>query len=169
MARDHLRGRSIQPGDDRTFETSERTFIEVATEVLPAGLQVEKAPKDLQYVFSGEDHKYGLLPEAKIMNLANGKFFFVEVKKQGKGGNAEERAMKLFTSRFEEFLGAVYGLSYHPYCVIFCESLATEPRYTKKFSYFLRPEQYLLWVDYDAGILGRYLSERAKQWLAFKE
>ncbi len=115
MAREHLIGRSIQPGDDRTFEDSERNFIEGASRLLPKGILLEPAPRDLRALFSGEGFTYGLAPEAKVINPANGRFFYVEVKKQGPRGNAEERGMKLFTARFEEFLSATYGLPYHPY------------------------------------------------------
>ena len=46
-----------------------------------------------------------------------------------------------------------------PAC-IFCEALATNPRYTTKFGYFFEPGHYFLWADYDLEILAGFIRER---------
>lgn len=108
----------------------------------------------------------GIEPEACIENLATGKKVFVEVKKQGKRGNAEERACKHHTTRFVSVLRELYGYDYHPFVTIFCEDLATTARYTQKIPYLIEPGHYLFWVDYDEDILSAYLNDFCSQRLS---
>ncbi len=158
-----LSARAIQPGDDRTFEESESQFILATKACLPADrYRVEAKPSELRDLF-GE--RSGVVPEASITSLATGRKFFVEVKKQGAAGNAEERACKHHTVQFYKCLHERFGYAYHPYVTIFCESLATNPRYTRKVIYLYEPDQYLLWVDYDRDILKNYLVGRCAAWL----
>lgn len=167
MDSERLSARIQQPGHDRTFLTSEKTFIETAKLCLPQDEYIVDAqPRDLKSIFSREEERdLGVKPEAKIESLRTGKKFFVEVKKQGPRGNAEERAFKHHTVQFYKTMHEVYGYDFHPYVTIFCESLAELPRYTRKFVYLCEPDQYFLWRGYDLDSLCEYLRARCREWL----
>ena len=164
-----LSERAQQPGHDRTFEQSERNFIEVARECLdPDTYQVEAKPGDLRDLFPGQSHNWrplGIQPEAVIVNRRTGKRLYVEVKKQGPRGNAEERACKHHTVQFYSTLRDKFGYDYHPFVTVFCENLATDRHYTRKFPYYFEQKQYLLWIDYDREVLCEYLQARCAEWL----
>lgn len=168
MDSERLSRRSRQPGHDRTFLVSETNFIEAARRCLdPALYDVEQNPRDLAEIFPGIEGARGLgvRPEASITSRRTGRKFFVEVKKQGAGGNAEERAYKHHTVQFYRTLEAVFGYGFHPYVTIFCEALATERRYTQKFAYLIESDHYFLWVDYDLDALSAYVRGRCGAWL----
>ena len=163
MDSEKLSARTKQPGHDRSFEASESLFIVTAATLLdPAEYQVIDKPNELRDLFGP---RMGVAPEASIISVATGKRFFVEVKKQGDRGNAEERACKHHTVQFYKCIRDRYGYPYHPYVTIFCESLAVNPRYTEKAKHYFEPDQYLLWVDYDRNILGDFLKARCAAWL----
>ncbi len=138
-----------------------------ARKILPPNIGVDDRPSDLRDLFKGSERNYGLAPEAKIFSKTNDRLFFVEVKKQGPDGNAEERGMKLFTSRLEEVLRDRYGFPYHPYVIVFCENLATDDKYVAKLPYLLQPSSYLLWKNYDPDILQEYLLAKCREWQLF--
>jgi hypothetical protein len=167
MDSERLSARTRQPGHDRTFLTSEGNFITVASQCLDGTEYiVEPTPKDLKDIFSEEGERaLGVKPEAKIESQRTGKKFFVEIKKQGPSGNAEERAYKHHTVQFYKTMKAAYGYDYHPYVTVFCENLAEDPRYTRKYMYLCEPDQYFLWKGYDAEALCRYLRQRCAEWL----
>lgn len=145
-----LSNRSFQPGNDRSFETSENNFSSFLIKNLDHNIyRVEIQPKELLKCFSDE---YGVKPEAMITNKKTGKKLFVEVKKQGDEGNAEERLYKHHTKKFYELMHKTYGYDYHPFVAVLCESLAVNPRYTVKFKDLLENGQYCLWQNYDEFI-----------------
>lgn len=163
-----LSARAKQPGHDRTFERSETNFIAHAQACLdPTRYDVDPRPTDLLRIFKNlaGGRELGIQPEAAIISKETGRKFFVEVKKQGKGGNAEERACKHHTVQFYKTLTQIFGYAYHPYVTVFCESLATEPRYTSKFVYLYEPDHYFLWIDYDHEDLCLFLRSRCAAWL----
>lgn len=158
-----LSAREKQPGHDRTFTTSETFFIAAARSVLyPGAYIVDDHPPDLRKLFANE---LGVVPEASVASMATGRKFFVEVKKQGPLGNADERACKHHTVQFCKTLHEKYGYAYHPFVTVFCEHLATNRRYTLKAPYFFEPDNYFLWVDYDPDLLRDYLTARCRAWL----
>ena len=169
MDSEKLSARTKQPGHDRTFLTSEANFIEAARKCLdPDRYVVEPNPRDLRNVFveaSTGQLPLGVMPEAAIASRETQRKFFVEVKKQGPGGNAHERAYKHHTSQFYKLLNARYGWSYHPFVTIFCESLAVLPRYTIQIQGLVEPDQYFLWADYELEPLCLYLRGRCSAWL----
>lgn len=169
MNSERLSQRTRQPGDDRTFEDSERNFIISARRVLDASKYViEEKPSDLLDLFpatSSLERNLGLQLEAKIINKITKRFFYVEVKKQGDAGNADERAAKHHTVQFYRTMKQKFGFHYHPIVTIFCESLAVNPRYTRKSPYFFEKQQYFNWVNYDNLLLSKYLRERCAEWL----
>lgn len=163
-----LSERARQPGHDRSFEHSESVFIRVARQCLRGDeYMVEEQPRDLASIFPTPPgwRDLGVKPEAKIASRATGRMFFVEVKKQGDRGNAEERAMKHHTVQFYKTLKERFGYTYHPFVTIFCEALATNPRYTRKFPFLIEDGHYLLWKDYDAPALCDFLMDRCRDWL----
>jgi hypothetical protein len=161
-----LSAREKQPGHDRTFRRSEVSFIDVAQRSLGRDYDVIPNPKELRQIF-GKSGKsaLGISPEASITSKVTGRKFFVEVKKQGPAGNAEERACKHHTVRFYKILHEIYKYDYHPYVTIFCESLAELDRYTRKAEYLFEPGQYFLWKDYNEIALADFLRGRCRAWL----
>ena len=168
MDSEKLSGRTKQPGHDQTFRVSEANFMEAARSCLDLSrYRVEEQPRDLARIFvdpNGES-ALGVQPEAVVESLTTNRRFYVEVKKQGPRGNAEERACKHHTVRFVRHLHDLYGYDYHPYVTVFCENLATDRRYTLKFRYLFEPDNYFLWVGYDLDNLKNYLEGRCKAWL----
>lgn len=166
-----LSQRAKQPGHDRTFLTSETNFVEAASRCLdPDEYVVEDHPRDLKRIFPASlagERDLGVVPEASITSRRTGRKFFVEVKKQGPAGNAEERACKHHTVQFYNTLHAEFGYDYHPFVTIFCESLATLPRYTRKAEYLFEPGQYFNWIDYDLDALCAFLHSRCEEWLDY--
>lgn len=166
---ERLSQRSKQPGDDRTFERSEADFIAVARRVLePRRYIVEEKPSDLLSLFPANapgERSLGIQLEAKITCISTRRFFYVEVKKQGDAGNADERATKHHTVQFYRTMKQKFGFKYHPIVTIFCEALAVNPRYTRKAPFFFEKDQYFNWVGYDTNLLAKYLKERCAAWL----
>jgi len=169
MNSERLSARQRQPGHDRTFLASEKNFVAAAMSCLdPLRYTVEEKPRDLRGCFAAlEDgcRDLGVEPEASITSVETGRKIFFEVKKQGPAGNADERACRHHTVAFYRLLKKKFGWPYHPYVTIFCESLATLPRYTQKAHYLFEPDQYFLWKDYDQESLCRFLNERCAAWL----
>jgi hypothetical protein len=155
-----LAARAKQPGHDRTFVTSETNFSAAVRAILPADTyEVIDKPVGLANIFASTEglRDLGITPEVSIKNLQTGRVMYFEVKKQGPGGNAEERAMKHHTVQFYKTLAEFTRMPYHAYCTVFCESLATDRRYTQKFPYLIERGHYFLWVDYDQELLRRFI------------
>lgn len=166
MDSEKLSARTRQPGHDRTFAVSETNFIAAAHRCLdPEKYRVVDHPRELAAIFTDMAGALGVVPEASITNVATGRKLFVEVKKQGPQGNADERACKHHTVQFYKTIHAAYGYDYHPYVTVFCESLATMRRYTLKAQYLFEPDNYFLWTDYDLDALCAYLRGRCSAWL----
>jgi hypothetical protein len=161
-----LSARAKQPGHDRTFVLSETNFIDAARAGLePSKYLVEDHPRELVGIFKDAAGSLGVVPEAAITSLSTGRKLFVEVKKQGPAGNADERACKHHTVQFCKTLHAIYGYDYHPFVTVLCENLATDRRYTLKAQYLFEPDNYFLWVNYDLEALRGYLTGRCSAWL----
>jgi len=168
MDSDKLSRRVKQPGHDRTFRTSEANFVVAARRCLdPEFYEVDDKPRDLLECFGQEPglRALGLQPEASITSKRTGRMFFVEVKKQGPAGNAEERACKHHTVQFYKLMRAQFGYDFHPYVTICCESLAVLPRYTRKAVHLFEANQYFNWADYDPDALCQFLRGRCADWL----
>lgn len=168
MDSERLSRRARQPGHDQSFRAAETNFVDAARRCLdPKRYVVDDRPRDLAGCFGreGRQRPLGLQPEASITSVDTERRFFVEVKKQGPRGNAEERACKHHTVQFYKLMHDLYGYSYHPYLTILCESLATLPRYTRKARHLYEPDQYFLWVDYELEPLCAYLRGRCTAWL----
>lgn len=58
-----------------------------------------------------------------------------------------------------------FGYDYHPFVTIFCEDLATNPRYTRKFPFYFERNHYFLWEDYNRELLEDFLRERCRDWI----
>lgn len=159
MDSEKLSKREKQPGHDRTFADSENKFFSALKELTKnTSLICSFKPLDLKNIFTDGEYTCGIIPEASIRNPNNNHILFFEVKKQGPRGNADERATKHHTERFIEVLKEKYNFKYHPFFTIFCESLATERRYTVKHSYFYKPQHYFCWKDYSILHLQTYIN-----------
>jgi hypothetical protein len=154
-----LSRRARQPGHDRTFVLSEKNFVSALEQILDAeDYEIKAQPRDLRGLFGvGAGRDLGIQPEASIRNRKTARTMYFEVKKQGDAGNAEERAFKHHTVQFYKTLGAFTKMPYHAYCTVFCESLATNPRYTTKFAFLIEPGHYFLWADYELETLRRFI------------
>lgn len=160
-----LSNRKKQPGNDRSFEESENRLYDTLKKFLSKDVfKVEgKHNNDLLKMFAGQ---YGVQADAKVTHLPSNKVIYFEVKRQNNQGNAEERAYKTHTVQFQKVIREKLGLPYHPFVLIFCDSLATNPRYTVKFEYYVEPYHYLLWKDYDEKILWDYLRRIFNDWFS---
>ena len=166
MNSERLSARSRQPGHDKSFRASEENFITAAQSVLPSSKYlVVDHPSDLRSIFTDSSGSLGVVPEASIENISTGRKFFVEVKKQGPAGNAEERAFKHHTVQFYKVLHEIYGYDYHPFITVWCENLATDRKYVLKAGYLFEPDNYFLWPNYDIDLLRTYLRARCAAWL----
>lgn len=154
-----LSARLRQPGHDRTFTTSETNFVVALKLILPEErYEITDHPRDLLRLFGlGAGRELGIRPEASVRDLSTGRVMYFEVKKQGDAGNAEERAFKHHTVQFYKTLQTVTQMPYHAYCTIFCESLATNPRYITKFKFLIEPGHYFLWAGYELEPLRRFI------------
>ena len=148
MASEDLSKREKQPGHDRSFVKSEDSVKKVMERVVSWYPQLTTTTKSRFKIFPKYSNGY-IMPENTIVNNKNGKVMNFEVKKQGDKGNAEERVFKLFTPKFSEAMKKFHNVDYHPYKAIFCESLATNERYTGKFDVYLDDDDYFLWEDYE--------------------
>ncbi len=163
-----LSARSKQPGHDRSFEVSEQNFVQTLRSFLPdAEYEVTEKPGDLRSLFPKVDGSkdYGIEPEACITSKKTRKKLFFEVKKQAKKGNADERACRHHTVQFQKTLRNFLGCEYHAYFTVFCEDLATHPRYTTKHPYIFEPGHYFLWVDYDVGLLQGWIRDICQKFI----
>lgn len=164
-----LAARSRQPGHDQDWKDSETDFIKVAKQALDADkYEVIPKPDDLRDLFpkkKGDKRDLGIVPEALIRNKITGKKFFVEVKRQKDGGNAEERACKHLTVQFYKTMHEKFGYDFHPYVTIMCDALAKKPIYVRKHPFYFEKNQYFNWVDYEPSILESYLKARCAEWL----
>jgi hypothetical protein len=158
-----LSARARQPGHDRTFLASEANFVAALETILdPGEWEVIASPRDLTKIIGG---RFGVVPEASIRYRPTGRAMYFEVKKQGMGGNADERAAKHHTVQFYKELHAVTGYDYHPFVTVLCESLATAERYVLKHPFYFEPDHYFCWVDYDLDLLADFLARISDRWL----
>ena len=125
--------------------------------LLPARFTVADKPRDLVDFYAPAPRPLGLEPEAKLLDRDTGRFVYVEVKRQGKDGNAEERAYKHHTGPFIRKLRHRTGLDYHSYVTVFCDELATRRRYTLKIPDHIEAGHFLLWAGYDPMLLAEFL------------
>lgn len=161
-SRERLRNRATQPGDVHTWRPSETASVAAMQLLLGARYDVEFKPKDLRdFYHDGSDGEtaLGIEPEAKITDTVTGRYIYVEVKRQGPQGNAEERAYKHHSSVFEERLQERTRLPYHAFVTVFCEELASMRRYTAKYPSHIRGGWYLCWEHYDLALLADFLDE----------
>jgi hypothetical protein len=161
MNSEKLSMREKQPGHDRSFVESEQNFFDALSSLVDLSkYEVINKPTTLKKCFSG---KYGVVPEASIVNKSTGKQIFFEVKKQGASGNAEERAYKHHTVQFYKLLSRMFGYDYHPFVTVFCEHLSHDPKYTLKFQDLIEETNYCLWTDYNPEVL----KSKLELWLAW--
>lgn len=156
------------PGADQTYREAEKRFFEVAK----AGLgkrkyEINPQPNDLMAIFATREDggRLGMKPDFSITSKQTGRKLFVEIKKQRDRGNADERACRQYTVGFYDLMKKEFGYDYHPFVTIFCESLATNRRYTEKVKHLIPEKQYHLWVRYEKARLIRFLEARCEAWL----
>lgn len=97
--------------------------------------------------------------------MRTGRYVYVEVKRQGEHGNAEERVYELFAPTFMRRVAERTGLDYHPFVAVFCDDLATHPRYLVRFAAHLDEGTYLCWADADPALLAGFLDNLCGRWL----
>jgi hypothetical protein len=160
MAREHLSRRTRQPGHDQSFRTSEKFHV-AAGLVLPDHYRVVEHPRDIDDIYGD----YGVIPEALIHNTETGRKLYIEVKKQGPSGNAEERAYKHYAPAFIRLVHERTGFDYHPFATVFCEHIAVDARYTEKIGRSLDYPHYFLWENYRLDLIEDWLEDVRATWL----
>lgn len=164
-----LSNREIQPGNDRSFMKSEKLFEQLVRDVFYEShfeirTQGDTSLKRMLGFNPDTNRPQGIHPEVEILNTKNNDRVFFEVKKQRKGGNAEERACKHHTPIFRHNVRKACGTSLEiPFITIMCEALATRGRYVSKHPFFLEPEAYFLWIDYSSDDMRTFLEEDVKK------
>lgn len=161
MASAHLSARTRQPGHDRSFTRSEQACADACRQLLPASFTLTEQPRDLADLYGinpDTGRALGVVPELKLTNTATGRYLYLEVKKQGRYGNAEERAAKHYTAPFIAAVAARSGLDYHPFATVFCDALATDGRYTAKLPFLVPDGHRLLWAGYQTQLLHDFLT-----------
>jgi hypothetical protein len=149
-----LRVRKKHPGHDTSYRKSEENFVKALKLIVsPNAFEVVAKPRELRKILGG----YGIVPEVVIRHRKSGRVMYFEVKKQGKAGNADERAAKHHTKQFYKVLRRVTKMRYHAYRTIFCESLAKLPKYRTKIPFFFEKDHFLFWEDYRLKTLSDYL------------
>lgn len=140
---------------------SEVKFHEVmasALQCLPGlgDYNVVAQPDDLRRIFGGG--RWGVRPDAAVINKETGRTVFVEVKRQNPRGNAHERACKYFAPGLVAAArkkGNIHQDDF-PFFLVFTNGLATSEKYAEEISFwFSAPEvenHFLLWNG-DAGKL----------------
>jgi hypothetical protein len=145
----------------RSWTTAEQQLAVLARALLPATYAVSVHPRDLQHWYHRDTadtgRSSGLIPDLKITDLLTGNYLFVEVKRQGGTGNAQERMYKPYTAKFVTELGGYTGLNYHPFVTVLCDNLATDGRYRRQITAHVPDGQLLFWTGYDVAGLARYL------------
>lgn len=154
---ERLSARLRQPGHDQSWRASEHAVEDLCRRLLPERFEIVAQLRDLADFYRRGPRPLGLRPELKITSRWTGRFVYVEVKRQGPRGNAEERVYKHHSVGFVDAVAARFGLDYHPFVAIFCDALATEEHYTAKFAVHLRPGSYLCWAGEDPALLAAFL------------
>jgi hypothetical protein len=165
---ERLSSRSRQPGDDRAFVRSEAAVADLARQLLGDGFEVTIHPRDLADFYApatATDRAQGIIPDLKITSRTTGRYAYLEVKKQGSGGNAHERTFVRYAPGFISGLAQRTGLPYHPFFVVACEALATDRRYVTQWHTMLPADTVLLWEGYDPMIMAVWLDRLRSQFL----
>lgn len=155
MDREKLSARKKQPGHFQVYLESENAFVRFLGRSLnPALFEIGEKPRELLHILpnpgiEGAQDAYGIIPDALVTCTATGRKLYFEVKRQNKGGNADERACKHHTVQFQSHLRTVTGYGYHAMVTILCEELANYPKYLAKHPYFFEPDSYFCWKDYN--------------------
>lgn len=153
-----LRKRKKQPGHDQTFRKSKSKVAEEITACLDPNLyEIRAEPSDLMNIFGPSS---GVIPNFRIRHKVTGNVLYLDIKKQGNQGNAEERAFRFYTTRFQELVHERLRLPYHPFVTIFCEGLAEHPRYADRIQGYMENGTYLLWRQYNPDLLRNFLQTK---------
>ena len=157
MGRDELRARANwQKKANEQGKESELAFDGFMWDYLETtDFEMEWEPKDLAGIYgvSEKGNPHGIWPECALRNSETGKTIYVEIKRQGKGGNAHERACKYFTPGIimsaREIANQPEGVI--PFWWVFTNGLARYSRYQREIMHwFVGMEgQVLLWRDID--------------------
>jgi len=173
--REELKKRLLQPGHDKSFWRSEHHVNEILCEFEDDEITIIPNPKIgtrdlfsrvgrryweeqgwsqnfLDKCFSGvhgnERFEFDFGIEHKNIQTGCTNTIFGEIKKQNDNGNAQERVYRT-TPLFRSFLISHAGaFPKFPCLFVFCESLANNGRYLRKFMQTLDPRECVFLPDY---------------------
>lgn len=104
-------------------------------------------PNHLSKIYNGQ---WGIVPDFAIENIKSGKIVFFETKRQGKEGNAHERACKYFAPGLVKKCERIAGVQ-NPFFFIFMNGLTKDPKKCMEiFGWFDADgyrDHYLLWKN----------------------
>ena len=151
-------------------QNSERGFGEVMAELFSrpthAHYKLREKPDDLRRIYGGA-RGGGVVPDFSITNEETGRKIFIEVKRQGPGGNAHERAGKYFAPGLAKE-GRKKGKlpdGVFPFFLVFADSLASDDRYQREITKWFNEElakHFLLWKDRSPELLERFFEENMR-------
>lgn len=155
MAREHLsqRGKwqslgvARGEGAEDTFNAAMKIYLR------DSGIRCLLKPDTLRGIYglhkTGRPH--GIVPEFQFFNPETKKSMFVEIKRQGRQGNAHERACKYFMPGILESARRIARQpdGVVPFWLIFANGLATTPRYRQEITHWFKGYEgnLLLWDD----------------------
>ena len=169
MAREHLSKRGNWQakaglGGQGREETVKKTLSGYLTH--NSTYSVIERPKHLKKIYGG---RWGIEPDFAIENRRTHKIAFFETKRQGKGGNAHERACKYFAPGVERACGKIAGFK-RPFFFIFMNGLTTDKKKRTEIEmWFHAPgyrDRFLLWGDRSPQALIEYFEKVVTKYLA---
>ena len=163
MSREHLKARAKwQNSSAARAEGPEKALhitMSMHLDRYPGGdIEYVHKPKDLRGIYGKRKSKkgrwgeHGIVPEGMIVNRANGRCVFVEMKRQGSGGNAHERACKYMmpgvVASMRERSGHAKPII--PMWWIFTDDIAKDPWRKQEIRHWFKgmEPQLLFWPDW---------------------
>lgn len=114
----------------------------------------------------------GVRPDAVIRNRTNGKMILIEVKNQGKAGNAHERLCRNYILGIQNELEAQCGFRY-PFFTVCTNGLANDPHKSQEIAKWfdcdeLRDRLFLFKNRNDVSALVGYFKKIVKEYLEYE-
>jgi len=169
MAREHLskRGNWQAKAGIGAQGREETTKKILSTYLMRSSVySVIERPKHLKKIYGG---MWGIEPDFAIENKKTRKMAFFETKRQGKGGNAHERACKYLAPGVLRICGKIAGFA-NPFFFVFMNGLTLDPKKRMEIeTWFDAPgykDRFILWKDRSHETLIKYFEDVVSKYLS---